>query len=302
MKNQILAIFSTVLIVLSLLALVSLTNAEVAPPDFPACAEQDGPGDYTHYDYGVHQIVGRGLVEGADDVYSLENGNFLQCFCSVSDEGVQTIWWEVGHLDQATIDEFLAKGGWYLENGVQWNLVDTLYLAKNVEYLCGEPTPTPTPSPTTTPSPSPTPTPHDEPESRCSSLSASPTEGTAPLTVKFNGSGFDEIGDIKKYKFDFGDSSEDQPQIWEQDESEAYHRYENEGEFFAALHIQDSRGNWRNGNEDCKVKIIVTDKPKVLGAAVAKVLPKTGTPEVFGLGLLSMASLGAYLYKRFKLA
>lgn len=267
----------------------------VEPPSFPSCLDQTDPGDWAHYDYGWHQIVADGLLEGADDVYSLEDGKFLQCFCSVDGQGIETLWWEAAGLTQDQIDNLISQG-WHFLNGAQWNLKDTLYLAKNVEYVCTEPTPTPTPTST----PTPTPTPGEEPESRCTGLSASPSEGTAPLTVRFTGSGYDEDGEIKRYKFDFGDASGGQPQVWEQDESEAYHRYEYSGEYFAALHVKDSRGNWRNGENDCKVKITVNGKPKVLAAEI-KELPKTGAQAIALFGFVPLASLGAYLYRRFKL-
>ena len=282
--------------------LVSTANAEVSPPEFPVCSEQSGDGDKAHYDFGLHQILDAGLVEGADDVFSLGDGNYLQCYCPVEgDDGIQTFWWRIGDLAQEEIDKFVSEG-WILVNGLQWNLDDAWYLGKNSYNSCAEPTPTPTSTPTPTPTntPTPTPTPGDEPESRCSSLSASPVEGTAPLTVKFNGSGFDEDGDIKKYRFDFGDSSGGQSQEWEQEESEAWHRYENEGKYIAALHVQDSRGNWRNGHEDCRIEIEVNGKPKVLSATVTR-LPKTGAPLGIMFGLSSLSGLGAYLYKRFKL-
>jgi hypothetical protein len=274
------------------------------PPSFPKCVNQNENGDWAHYDYGLHQIVGNGLVEGADDVYSLDGGNYLQCLCDLNDNGTETIWWRVDELSQADINYFTSNGYYYL-NGEQWNLGDYMYLAKNGEYLCSDPTPTPTPTVTPTPTPTdiptPTPTPNDdEPESRCSGLSASPSSGTAPLTVRFTGSGYDEDGEIKLYKFDFGDASDDQPQVWEQEESEAHHRYIYEGTYFASLHVKDSRGNWRNGNDDCKLEIEVSDEPKVLGASTTTELPKTGAGAVV-VGILSLSSLGAYLYRRFSI-
>jgi LPXTG-motif cell wall-anchored protein len=164
-----------------------------------------------------------------------------------------------------------------------------------------EPTvsPSPTVEPTTTPSPTSTPKVEDEPESRCEGLSASPTGGVAPLTVRFTGSGFDEDGKIKLYKFDFGDASDGQSQIWEQEGSEAYHRYQYEGKYFASLHVKDSRGNWRNGNDDCKVEITVSNRPQVLGASTTNELPKTGSPITLFLGLISLSGIGAYLRKKF---
>lgn len=281
----------------------------VNPPSFPRCIDQSANGDWVHYDTGLHQVVGNGLMEGTDDVYSLDGGNYLQCLCEPNDNGTETIWWRVDELSQEDIDYFTANGYFYV-NGEQWNLGDHMYLAKNGEYLCSEPTPTPTSTPTETPTPTPTPTetptptptPGDEPESHCSGLSASPSKGTAPLTVRFNGSGYDEDGEIKLYKFDFGDASDGQSQIWEQEESEAYHRYMDEGTYFASLHVKDSRGNWRNGNDDCKVEIKVTDEPEVLGASTTTELPKTGTPAAIAFGIVSLTSMGAYLFKRFRIA
>lgn len=305
MKNKIkylLASFASLVV----LTLVTAANANVSPPDFPVCSSQSEDGDKAHYDFGLHQILGAGLVEGSDDVYSLGDGNYLQCYCPVEGDdglpaqsGIQTAWWRIGELTQEEIDKFIGED-WILVNGLQWNLDDALYLGKNSDHSCAEPTPTPTNTLTPTPTVTPTPTPGDEPESRCSSISASPTEGTAPLTVKFNGSGFDEDGDIKKYRFDFGDSSGGQPQVWEQEESEAWHRYENDGSYTASLHVQDSRGNWRNGQADCRIEIEVNGKPRVLAATVTS-LPKTGAPLGIVFGLSTLSGLGAYLYKRFKL-
>src|SRR3990167_4160643 len=74
--------------------------------DFPSCANQTENGDIAHYDAGLHQIAGNGLLEGSDDVYSLGDGYFLQCFCSSEGQGIQTNWLK---------DE---EGGTW---GVQWN-------------------------------------------------------------------------------------------------------------------------------------------------------------------------------------
>jgi len=286
---------------LALVLLVSTVYAEVSPPTFPSCSLQSGSGDIANYDNGLHQIVGAGLLEGADDVYSQANGNALQCFCAEGDSGIQTVWWRIGDLTSQEIEGFLSQG-WVQENGLQWNLENTNYLAKNSEFSCAEPTPTPTltPTPTPTSTPTPTPTPGDEPESSCSALSASPSEGTAPLTIRFNGSGFDEDGKIKKYRFDFGDASGGQPQVWEQEGSEAFHRYEHAGTFKATLSVQDSRNNWRDGSNSCRIEIKVSDKPKVLTATVTS-LPKTGAPLSIMLVLTTLSGTGAYLYKRFRL-
>ncbi len=123
----------------------------LTPPSFPRCIDQSGTGDKAHYTSGFHQIVGNGLLEGKDDVYTLSNGNFLQCFVPpLKDVCIQTNWWRTeGVLE-----------GWYSVNGSQWNLGNYHYLAKNLNYNCNpEPSPTPSPTPTPTPVASPTPTP-----------------------------------------------------------------------------------------------------------------------------------------------
>ncbi len=112
-------------------------------PSFPKCSDQTGFGDKAHYTSGLHQIVGNGLLEGQDDVYTLSNGNFLQCYVPpAKDVCIQTNWWRT--------DQVLA--GWYSVNGSQWNLGNFHYLAKNLNYNC-QPTPTPSPTPTPTPTP-----------------------------------------------------------------------------------------------------------------------------------------------------
>lgn len=95
---------------------------------FPSCESLlSNPGDHAHYDYGLHQIVGGPLVEGSDDVYSLEGGNFAQCYCPVTgSEGIQTNWL----MSEEPID------GWYFENGNQWNLGNYTYAAQNSSFSC----------------------------------------------------------------------------------------------------------------------------------------------------------------------
>ncbi len=299
------AIFLSVLL-LAFAAITGISKAQVEPPAYPSCSSKifETEGDWMHYDYGIHGIPGIGNLEGSDDVYSLTSGNFLQCFCSIEgDQGYQTDWWYIGtsNMTEDEINSFIADG-WMLEqDGKSWNLFDGPYLAKNVPFSCSEPTPTitPTPTPTLTPTPTITPTPHEEEESRCVGLSASPSDGTAPLTVKFTGSGFDKNGEIKEYEFDFGDASGFQPQVWKQESSEAAHRYENPGSYVASLKVKDQAGIWRDGNDDCKVRIEVYDEPKVLGDTTPTQLPETGV-GIF-LGVVAMGAWGLYLYRRFRL-
>ena len=115
------------------------------PPSFPSCSSQTGPGDKAHYESGLHQIPGNGLLEGQDDVYTLSNGNYLQCFRN-NEVCIQSNWWRT---DQ-------ELDGWLSLNGEQWDLGNFHYQVKNVDC---EPEPSPSPTPIPTPSPSPTPPP-----------------------------------------------------------------------------------------------------------------------------------------------
>ena len=245
------------------------------------------------------------MVEGSDNVYSLDSGNYLQCYCPAEGEdGTQTNWWLADGLNQEDISYYTSLG-WYYLNGEPWNLGNHMYLAENLDSICALPSATPTPSvtptitPTLTPTPSLTPTPGPEPENpRCVGLSASPTEGSAPLTVRFTGSGFDKNGPILEYEFNFGDSSGFQPQVWKQKESEAAHRYENAGTFIASLKVKDQGGTWRDGNDDCKVTITVKSTPTVLSSSTVNELPSTGASVLILSGLVP---LGYFIYRRFKL-
>jgi len=71
------------------------------------------------------------------------------------------------------------------------------------------------------------------------SLSASPTQGSAPLTVSFNGSGStDADGSVVSYTFSFGDGSADVTQS----SPTIQHTYNNAGDYFATLMVKDNAG------------------------------------------------------------
>jgi hypothetical protein len=277
-------------------------------PSFPSCNpkifEEDG--DKAHYDSGWHEILGLGLRQGADDVYTLESDNYLQCYCpEEGSDGIQTDWWnaERDNLSSDDITNFQNQGWTLINDASIWGLEAEKFLAKNTGFSCAQtiPTPTPTLTPTVTPTVtvSPTITPTPGPESKCYDLQAEPSVGSAPLTVKFTAHADDPAtgGKIKEYKFDFGDTSDNQPQVWSQTEKTAYHRYNLSGEYTAKVDIQDNAGNWR-GSDDCRVTIKVDNQPKVLGVSVPDELPKTGASV---LGALALIPAGLYLRKRFRL-
>lgn len=303
-KSTIISIFFLVVVLLigGFFGASLLAQSNINQPDFPTCQSLFGTtGDKVSYESGIHQIVGGGLVDGSDNVYSQVNGNYLQCYCpAIGTSGIQTNWWLADSFSQEDVDYYLSMG-WFYENGEQWDLGNHMFLAKNMDSVCAHPTPTVTPTvtPSPTPQPSATPTPGPEPENpRCVGLSASPTEGSAPLTVHFTGSGFDKNGPILEYEFNFGDTSGFQPQVWKQKESEAAHRYEYAGTYIASLKVKDQGGTWRDGNDDCKIKITVNSKPTVLSTSTPDELPSAGVSVIALAGLFP---IGYYLYRHFRL-
>lgn len=202
--------------------------AQDAPPGFPSCTDkiftQDG--DRAHYDFGLHQIAGDGLKEGSDDVYTLGEGNFLQCYCPVqgedNDTGIQTNFWNVGQIAQEIIDGYIGLGWISISNGLDWNLDEGPYLAKNSNYSCIQPEPTPTTEPSTAPSPTVTPTPtptsggqvqgttHSEPGPASAPVCHDP-QPDAPTLLSITKSGDDSVElvwttvtDAKHYLISYG--------------------------------------------------------------------------------------------------
>ena len=83
-------------------------------------------------------------------------------------------------------------------------------------------------------------------------LSADPTSGEAPLTVKFDGSeSYDPDGNIGKFKWDFGDGSIS-------NEQSIYHDFVRVGEFMVTFEVVDNKGK----GSSSKMTIVVI-KPTV---------------------------------------
>ena len=127
-----LPIFTGLFLAGSLVAGNARAESEIRQSDFsfPDCAQLiSSVGDHASYDTGTHQIVGGSLLEGSDDVYSLENGNYTQCFCPLTgSDGIQTNWLRT----QEPID------GWFFEFGEQWNLGPFYYAAQNSSFNCND--------------------------------------------------------------------------------------------------------------------------------------------------------------------
>jgi len=85
------------------------------------------------------------------------------------------------------------------------------------------------------------------------SLSASPTQGFAPLTVSFNGSGStDPDGSVVSYTFSFGDGSADVTQS----SPTIQHTYNNAGDYFATLTVKDNSGASSSNIASVEIKAI----------------------------------------------
>lgn len=112
------------------------------------------------------------------------------------------------------------------------------------------PTPTPTPEPTSTPMPGP----------YCSYLHADPTGGPVPLTVDFEGKGYDPTR-VKGFRFAFGDGEKKEVfgSFTTSHIETVEHTYATVGTYKAKLEVMDDGDHWLTRNE-CEVTVQVTGK------------------------------------------
>lgn len=129
--------FLGILSLVFLLAGTTNTAYAYTVPVFPSCANPSG-NIKVEYVTGQHAIVGESSLRvGADKVYSLFDGNTLQCFCPDNGEGIQTNWWKItGNLSQNDINSLKNQGWYYIPSGRDWGLSSDPYLAKNESYNC----------------------------------------------------------------------------------------------------------------------------------------------------------------------
>ncbi len=129
-----------ILIALSLVTfLANFRNVSAAYtiPVFPTCSNPNGTLKVSYND-GIHGIVGSSAIyTGSDKVYSLDNGNALQCFCASDNQGVQTNWWKVSSLTQEEIQTLKNLGWYFIPDGAAWGLMEGPYMAQNITYTCG---------------------------------------------------------------------------------------------------------------------------------------------------------------------
>lgn len=119
--------------------------------------------------------------------------------------------------------------------------------------------------------------------SACSYLQiVSGQNNQAPALVNFKVAGYDNKGDLKNYKIDYGDGNQ-----VEANQEEFEHQYVSPGTYKVKASVQDSTGEWRRSSA-CEQTVYVSTKP------ITK-QPSTGTPTWFSiLGLTSGALAFSY--------
>lgn len=107
-------------------------------PSFPTCSNPQGTLQVS-YNSGTHGIVGNpGEFTGSDKVYSVNESQELQCFCSTDGNGIQTNWWKVSSLSQDQLQTLKNLGWVFVPNGADWGLDQGPYMAQNTNYSCNE--------------------------------------------------------------------------------------------------------------------------------------------------------------------
>lgn len=125
------------LLLFSLLFMPKNIHAQVNSPSFPACVNPQGT-KIVDIGTGTHGIPGdQNTYSGSDKVYALGNDNYMQCFCSVDGNGIQTNWWEASALSGDQISILKTEGWIEVPTGAAWGLKDSPYLAKNAGFSCG---------------------------------------------------------------------------------------------------------------------------------------------------------------------
>lgn len=129
-----------------------------------------------------------------------------------------------------------------------------------------------------------TPTPLAQTQSNpplCSSLSAIPLTGPAPLTVSFTGTGSDSNGEVVAFEFTFGDGARQtiNKNVGSNGSASTSHAYEAGGSYTATLRVRDNAGNFSEAGALCKVAVSVSASAAASGSANLSAQPtKTPTP------------------------
>jgi len=111
-------------------------NAQINYPSFPSCLNPNGAIKVS-YGSGTHGVPGSSnSYSGKDTVYSQGSGNYTQCLCTTSGDGVQTNWWKTGSITEDEIKYLRADNWSYVPDGSLWGLENASYMAKNSNYSC----------------------------------------------------------------------------------------------------------------------------------------------------------------------
>ncbi len=136
----------------------------------------------------------------------------------------------------------------------------------------------PTPSPEVTNGPTVTPTEAANIPPVCTTLTATPSAGTAPLNVTFTAAGTDDDGQITKFAFNFGDGNLSTVTTDTQTSSNsatAEHTYSNGGTFTASVVLTDDKEG--SSTNDCSQIITVAGPIATPSAGVTET--PTATPS-----------------------
>jgi hypothetical protein len=163
------------------------------------------------------------------------------------------------------------------------------------EEITGTPTPTttttPTPTVTGTPTPTttPSPTPTGGPSSMCEYLHADKTSGSPPLTVNFEGKGFDPTR-VKGFRFTFGDGEKKEVfgSFTSDHIEKVSHTYAQTSTYKAKLEILDDGDHWKTRPE-CEVTVKTGEGPTA--TEVAEATPTETTLPVAGLKIPTLAGI-----------
>lgn len=145
---------------------------------------------------------------------------------------------------------------WYSGDCQAQPTPQTSVINRFLPFLKPEASPTPNPTPTLSTTPAPSPSPLDPHESRCEELDVvSGNNSLVPAKVTLRARGYDNRGGIQRYKFYFGDGTQQ-----ESNNPEIQHTYESSGTFLARVDIKDSQGFWET-SLGCETRVWVEASP-----------------------------------------
>lgn len=109
----------------------------------------------------------------------------------------------------------------------------------------------------------------------------------APSTVEFRVSGYDNKGDIDRYKIDLGNG------VTKENDGPTFEQiYDQAGTYTIKGYVRDSKGDWHGGDDECRTTLYVETKPLTEQ-------PKTGTPTSLAVAAVTSGAVGTVaLFRR----